>query len=206
MRKNHIFSAKTMSAHLFQTFFLLLLLAASNIHAAPGEHSPPTTQNDDSYTIGAGDVLSITVWREPSLSGEYPVRPDGKITFPLINDIKAQGLTPLELKKQIEIKLKDFIAAPNVTVGVQQVNSKNIFILGKVNQPGRYPLNGPMTILQAIAQAGGLAEWAKGDDIVILRTKGGTQKRLTFNYDKVSRGKELEQNIFLEPGDTIIIP
>jgi len=173
----------------------------------PGKNLKETPQkNDDTYIIGAGDVLAITVWREPSISGTYPVRPDGKITFPLINDIKAQGLTPLKMKEELEKRLKDFIANPIVTVGVQEVNSKNIFILGKVNQPGRYPLLNPTTVLQAIAQAGGLAEWAEGDEIVILRTEGGKQEKIEFDYDEVSKGKRLEQNIFLKPGDTIIVP
>ncbi len=173
----------------------------------PGKNLKETPQkNDDTYIIGAGDVLAITVWREPSISGTYPVRPDGKITFPLINDIKAQGLTPLKMKEELEKRLKDFIANPIVTVGVQEVNSKNIFILGKVNQPGKYPLLNPTTVLQAIAQAGGLAEWAEGDEIVILRTEGGKQEKIEFDYDEVSKGKRLEQNIFLKPGDTIIVP
>lgn len=191
---------KLLKSSLVLLFFFVFSVGAVNLQAAPPE------ENDDTYVIGAGDVLTITVWREPSISGEYPVRPDGKITFPLINDIKAQGLTPLKLKENLEKRLKDYIANPIVTVGVQQVNSKNIFILGKVNQPGKYPLLNPTTVLQAIAQAGGLAEWAEGDDIVILRTEKGKQKKIEFDYDKVSRGKELEQNIFLKPGDTIIVP
>jgi polysaccharide export outer membrane protein len=191
--------------------FLLLLApfaTSAELYGAQPEEKPQEnpTANDDTYIIGAGDVLAITVWREPSISGEYPVRPDGKITFPLINDIKAQGLTPLKMKEELEKRLKDFIANPIVTVGVQEVNSKNIFILGKVNQPGKYPLLNPTTVLQAIAQAGGLAEWAEGDEIVILRTEGGKQKKLEFDYDEVAKGKRLEQNIFLKPGDTIIVP
>ncbi len=161
---------------------------------------------DSTYKIGAGDVLAIQVWREPSLSGQFTVRPDGKITFPLLNDIRAEGLTPLELKSSLEKRLSKFISSPLVTVGVQEVNSKNIYVLGKVNTPGKYPLTTETTVLQAIAEAGGLAEWAEGDDIVILRKENGKQIKIEFDYDDVSKGKHLEQNITLKPGDTIVVP
>ncbi len=163
-------------------------------------------KTDSTYKIGAGDVLTIQVWREPTLSGQFTVRPDGKITFPLLNDVDAEGLTPLELKSALEKGLSKFISSPVVTVGVQEVNSKNIYVLGKVNTPGKYPLTSETTVLQAIAEAGGLAEWAKGDDIVILRKKDGKQIKLEFDYDEVSKGKHLEQNIYLKPGDTIVVP
>ena len=166
----------------------------------------PGSVDQDTYVIGCGDTLSIQVWREPNLSGNFTVRPDGKITFPLLNDIKADGLSPLQLKKVIEKGLTKYIATPVVTVVVSSANSKNIFVLGKVNSPGKYPLTGPTTVLQALAEAGGLAEWAKGDDIVILRNKNGKQVKIEFDYDDVSRGKHLEQNIFLKPGDTIVVP
>jgi len=164
------------------------------------------TKNRDDYVIGAGDVLSIQVWREPNLSGNFTVRPDGKITFPLLNDIKADGLSPLQLKKVIEDGLTKYISTPVVTVVVSSARSKNIYVLGKVNSPGKYPLTGPTTVLQALAEAGGLAEWAKGDDIVILRNINGKQVKIEFDYDDVSRGKHLEQNILLKPGDTIVVP
>jgi len=163
-------------------------------------------ETDSTYKIGAGDVLAIQVWREPSLSGQFTVRPDGKITFPLLNDIKASGYTPLELKAELEKKLSKFISSPVVTVGVQEVNSKNVYVLGKVNTPGKYPLTTDTTVLQAIAEAGGLAEWAEGDDIVILRKENGKQIKIEFDYDDVSKGKHLEQNITLKPGDTIVVP
>ncbi len=170
------------------------------------KETKPASKHDNSYLIGAGDILKIQVWREPRLSGEFVVRPDGKITFPLVSDIKAEGMTPYQLKKILENKLTKFITAPVVTVVVQAVNSKNIYVLGKVNNPGKYPLTGPTTVLQALAQAGGLAEWAKGDDIVILRNENGKQIKIEFDYDEVSKGENLEQNIFLRPGDTIVVP
>jgi len=185
-------------------FSLFLSLPYSS--SAKESKSKPSSKTNSSYKIGAGDVLKIQVWREPRLSGEFVVRPDGKITFPLVNDVTAQGKTPLELKQILEKELAKFITAPVVTVVVQSVNSKNIFVLGKVNNPGKYPLTGPTTVLQALSQAGGLAEWAKGDDIVILRNENGKQIKIDFDYDEVSKGENLEQNIFLKPGDTIIVP
>ncbi len=172
--------------------------------AIAGKRDIESTQG--AYVIGAGDTLSIQVWREPNLSGNFTVRPDGKITFPLLNDVQAVGLTPLQLKQVIEKGLAKYISTPVVTVVVSSANSKNIFVLGKVNSPGKYPLTGPTTVLQALAEAGGLAEWAKGGDIVILRNENGKQVKIEFNYDDVSRGKHLEQNILLEPGDTIVVP
>jgi len=182
---------------------LLVCLFSTSVFCQGGGKN---RQNQDEYVIGAGDNLNIQVWREPNLSGNFTVRPDGKITFPLLNDIKAEGLTPIQLKKVIETGLIKYISTPVVTVVIAAAASKNIFVLGKVNSPGKYPLTGPTTVLQALAEAGGLAEWAKGDEIVILRTENGKQKKIEFDYDDVSRGKHLEQNIFLKPGDTIVVP
>ncbi len=204
-----------------QTFFftsallvLLVLLLPAFVFSGPApakqvaihKSKPQERESDSTYKIGAGDVLAIQVWREPSLSGQFTVRPDGKITFPLLNDIRAEGLTPLELKSVLEKGLSKFISSPVVTVGVEEVNSKNIYVLGKVNTPGKYPLKTETTVLQAIAEAGGLAEWAEGDDIVILRKENGKQVKIEFDYDDVSKGKHLEQNITLKPGDTIVVP
>ena len=199
---------------LIPVFLFLSLLLSFPALAAQAPAKVKTIQKqplhakeaDSTYKIGAGDVLAIQVWREPSLSGQFTVRPDGKITFPLLNDIRAEGLTPLELKSSLEKRLSKFISSPLVTVGVQEVNSKNIYVLGKVNTPGKYPLTTETTVLQAIAEAGGLAEWAEGDDIVILRKKNGKQVKIEFDYDDVSKGKHLEQNITLKPGDTIVVP
>jgi len=192
---------------------ILLFLPFCVLAAREGKPSQPEKEavpvqssKDLTYEIGRGDVLAIQVWREPNLSGEFTVRPDGKITFPLLNDIKAEGFTPMELKKILEKRLSKFISSPVVTVGVQEVNSKNIYVLGKVNTPGKYPLTTETTVLQAIAEAGGLAEWAEGGDIVILRKENGKQVKIEFDYDDVSTGKHLEQNIILKPGDTIVVP
>ena len=187
-----------LSFFIFSTFFVPYVL--------PKENKKPSSTSNSNYLIGAGDILKIQVWREPKLSGEFIVRPDGKITFPLVNDVQAQSKTPFQLKQILEKELSRFITAPVVTVVVQKVNSKNIYVLGKVNNPGKYPLTGPTTVLQALAEAGGLAEWAKADEIVIVRNEGGKQIKIDFDYDKVSKGEKLDQNIFLKPGDTIIVP
>ena len=165
-----------------------------------------TTSINDEYIIGPADVLEIQVWREPNLSRTIPVRPDGKISLPLLNDVQAAGLSPLELKAKIEKGLAKFLEKPEVLVSVQEIKSKNIYILGKVNTPGQYPLQHGLTVIQALSLAGGFAEWADKKDIVILRHENGKQKRIKFNYKRVSKGKDLEKNIVLRPGDTIIVP
>ncbi len=160
----------------------------------------------DDYLIGPTDILEIHVWREPDLSRTIPVRPDGKITLPLLNDVPASGLTPLELKAGIEKGLAKFIESPTVSVTVQEIHSKNIFVLGQVESPGQYPLQQDLTVVQALSLAGGLAEWADQGGIVILRKENGQQRRIKFNYKDVSKGKHLEENIVLKAGDTIIVP
>jgi polysaccharide export outer membrane protein len=159
------------------------------------EASPPETKQeivgDPSYIIGPMDVLE---------------RPDGKITLPLIGDILASGMNTMGLNALLSEKLKDFVSKPEVTVIVLESHSKNFYIIGKINQPGTYPLNPDMTVLQAISVAGGLAEWADKDSIRIIRRFGGKEEILPFDYDKVITGKKLEQNILLKPNDTIIVP
>jgi polysaccharide export outer membrane protein len=174
--------------------------------AATDDTKEEKTSVDGEYVIGPTDVLEIHVWREPDLSRTIPVRPDGKITLPLLNDVQASGLTPLELKAGIEKGLAEFVESPTVSVAVQEINSKNIFVLGEVESPGQYPLQQDLTVLQALSLAGGFAEWADKGDIVILRKENGKQTRIKFDYKNVSKGKHLEKNIVLQPGDTIIVP
>ncbi|OEU53192.1 MAG: hypothetical protein BA871_09790 [Desulfuromonadales bacterium C00003096] len=161
---------------------------------------------EDEYIIGPTDILEIHVWREPDLSRTIPVRPDGKITLPLLNDVQASGLTSLELKAEIEKGLDKFVESPTVSVAVQEIHSKNIFVLGQVVSPGGYPLQQDLTVLQALSLAGGLAEWADKGNVVILRNENGKQSRIKFDYKNISKGKYLEKNIVLKPGDTIIVP
>ena len=156
---------------------------------------------DPNYEIGAEDVLFVKVWREADFTGQYAVRPDGKITVPLIGDMKAAGLTTDTLTANLKIALSDYILRPEVNVIVISANSKKFYIAGEVNRPGIYPLVVPTRVFDALSSAGGFREFANRKDIVIVR---GT-KRLKFNYAEVLKGKKLDQNIFLESGDTLIV-
>ncbi len=158
------------------------------------------------YRIGEQDLLTITVWREPELSGTVMVRPDGKVTLPLLNDVHASGLTPDELKASLTEKLGPFVNAPQVTVAVREINSRKVFIIGQVGHEGSYRINSTTTVLQIIAEAGGLRDFANRKGIYVLRSLNGSQQRLNFNYDNVIRGKDSRANILLRPGDTIVVP
>jgi len=157
------------------------------------------------YVIGADDVLHISVWKEPELSEQLPVRPDGKISMPLLNDIPAAGLTPLALKDSITEKLKKFIADPRVTVVVTAMNSQRVFVSGEVLHSGPIPLLPHMTVLQALSQAG-FNQFANLKGIYLLRTENGKQEKIPFNYKEVIKGNRPEQNIMLKPGDTVVVP
>ena len=158
------------------------------------------------YVIGPDDVLGIVFWREPEMSGDVTVRPDGNITLPLIRDIKAAGLRPDELREAITKAATKYVSDPNVSVVVRQINSRNVFITGQVARPGAYPVSGQMTVLQLVAVAGGLTEYADEGQISVLRTENGKSVRLRFNYGEVARGKRLEQNVVLKPGDQVVVP
>ena len=170
----------------------------------PAETAPEPASASD-YVIGADDTLHISVWKEPDLSETLPVRPDGKISMPLLNDIAAAGLTPLQLKDSITEKLKKYIADPRVTVVVTAMNSRRIFVTGEVQHTGPMALLPHMTVLQALAQAG-FTQFANLKAIYILRTEEGKQVKLPFNYKEVVKGNQPEQNIPLKPGDTVVVP
>ena len=153
------------------------------------------------YVIGAEDVIFIKVWRDNDVSGQFLVRPDGRISVPLIGDVTASGRTPEQLEKDIAERLSKFIREPQVNVGILVVGSKKYFILGEVNKPGSFPLVVPTNVLEALVNAGGFRDFANETKILILRSN----KVLTFNYKQVTRGKKPEQNILLEPGDKIIV-
>lgn len=161
---------------------------------------------DPTYTIGPDDVLQVLYWRDKDTSAEVMVRPDGKITLPLLNDIQAAGLTPEQLRDVIQKASEKFFQDPNVSVVVKAVNSRKVYVTGSVGRPGPYPLTSRTTVLQMLAQAGGLGDYAKKDKIAVLRTVDGETKRYPFNYKQVIEGKKLEQNIELRPGDTVIVP
>ena len=172
----------------------------------PAATAPSSEASSDSdYVIGADDTLRISVWKEPDLSEALPVRPDGKISMPLLNDVPAAGLTPLQLKDSITEKLKKFIADPRVTVVVQTMASRRIFVSGEVVHTGPMVLLPHMTMLQALSQAG-FTQFANVKGIYLLLTENGKQVKLPFNYKDVIKGNHPEQNMLLKPGDTVVVP
>jgi polysaccharide export outer membrane protein len=205
MRSSRLVTAFTISIVVFG-----LALSGPPIGSAQTPTNQPDSKKtaavDPSYIIGPADILEIQVWKEPDFSRQALVRPDGKITLPLVGDLHVAGMTTMALKELLTEKLKDFIDSPEVTVILVESRSKNFYIIGKVTQPGTYPLMKDMTVLQAISVAGGLGEWADADSIRIIRKSGGKEKILHFDYKKVISGKNLEQNILLQPNDTIVVP
>ncbi len=174
---------------------------------APPAKISANKPHDDGFVIGNGDVLAISVWKQPDISRSIPVRSDGRISLPLIGEIQAAGQTPLRLEEEITSKLQPYLAEPEVTVIVEQINSEKFNILGRVTKPGSYPLTNPTTVLDAIALAGGCRDFAKHKSIYILRRNpDGSESRLPFNYQDVIKGKNTAQNVDLQPHDTIVVP
>ncbi len=176
--------------------------SAKTAPAAPTAAKP----HDATFIIGNDDVLAINVWKEPDISRSIPVRSDGKISLPLVGEVQAAGQTPAALEKDIASKLKNYISEPEVTVMVQQVNSQKFNILGQVVRPGAYVIANSPTVLDAIALAGGFRDFAKQKSIYVLRQGPDGETRLPFNYKDVAQGKNMSQNIKLQPRDTIIVP
>jgi polysaccharide export outer membrane protein len=158
------------------------------------------------YVIGPDDQLSIVFWRDKDLSSDVVVRPDGKITLPLLNDVQAAGLTPDALRGVLTQAATKFVEEPNVSVAVKQINSRKVFITGQVGKPSPYPLNGPMTVVQLISLAGGLLEYADEKNVRVLRTENGASQSFRVNYDELKKGRNLQQNIELKPGDQVLVP
>jgi polysaccharide export outer membrane protein len=175
--------------------------------AQTSDASAATRPHDASFVIGNDDVLAINVWKEPDISRSIPVRSDGKISLPLVGEVQAAGRTPLKLEQDIATRLKSYIAEPEVTVIVQQINSQKFNVLGMVNKPGSYVIANSATVLDAIALAGGFRDFAKQKSIYVLRQNtDGSQTRIPFNYKEVVKGHNPAQNIKLEPRDTIVVP
>jgi polysaccharide export outer membrane protein len=203
-----------------QSLLALALLVGGSLPAAgqqppasrPASAAPASATNGAAatvppdYVIGPEDVLGVLFWREQEMSGDVSVRPDGIITLPLIGDIKAAGLTPDALRTNVESLAAKFLTDPNVSIVVRQLNSRKVFITGQVTTPGAHALTGPRTVMQLIALAGGLTEYADGENITVMRDEGGKTRAFKFNYKDVSKGKKLEQNIQLRPGDTVVVP
>jgi polysaccharide export outer membrane protein len=166
-----------------------------------------TTPHDASFIIGNDDLLAINVWKEPELTRSIPVRLDGRISLPLVGEVQAAGRTPLQLEHDIATKLRNYIDQPEVTVMIEKINSQKFNVLGQVMNPGSYSLTLATTVLDGIAAAGGFRDFAKQKDIYVLRQdSSGGQSRIAFNYKEIIKGKHLEQNIKLEPRDTIVVP
>lgn len=181
--------------------------------AKPTPENPPAGQppakpatEDPNYIIGAQDVLDISVWKEQELTRSVPVRPDGKISMPLLNDVQAAGLTPTQLAMRITADLKKFVTNPQVTIIVTQINSQRIYILGEVSRAGAYPLLPQMTMLQALSSAGGFTQFANLKKIYMFRVENGKQVKYPFNYKDVVNGKRPDENVILRAGDTIVVP
>jgi polysaccharide biosynthesis/export protein len=175
--------------------------------AAPTRAAAAAVSVAPDYVIGADDVLSIMFWRDKDLSApEVIVRPDGKVTLPLLNDVQAAGRTPEELGNAIRDAARKFVEDPNPTVIVKEIKSRRVFITGRIEKPGPYPLNGKTTILQLIAMAGGLREFVDGKDISLMRSEQGKQSVYGFNYQDVVKKRYLHQNIELKPGDVVVVP
>ena len=195
-----------------KTYIPLLLIVAFSISLfsqvdAAEKKVWSAAESQKAYQIGSGDILEIITWKEPDFSREEVlVRTDGKITFPLLGDVPAVGLSPVELKAKIEKELKDYVASPFVTVHVKDPQSKKFYILGEVVNTGEYPLVKRLTILQAFAVAGGFTEWASKKEIILLRNENGQEKMHRINYKNIAKGKDIKQNITLKADDTIIVP
>jgi len=217
-----------MTAHRITAVLTLLVVVSMGAFAQTGSASQPpapsvaqadkqasetkaegsrAAHSDSSYVIGANDVLAINVWKEPDISRSVPVRSDGKISLPLVGELQAGGETPRQLEQEITKRLQSYISEPEVTVIVTASNSQKVNIMGMVSRPGAYLLTSSTTVLDAIAMAGGFKDFAKQKSIYVLRqAPDGTQKRVPFNYKDVIKGKNADQNIRLQAGDTVVVP
>jgi polysaccharide biosynthesis/export protein len=189
---------------------LSALLLSSLSVGAPGQSLDaalqPASPTSVSYAIGKGDVLEINVWREPMLSGETIVRNDGMISLALVGDVQAAGRTTLDLKEEIQSRLKQFVGDPVVTVMLRTPASQKFYVVGEVKTPGEYDLVKEMTVVQGIARAGGFTEWADKDGIVVLRRTDGPEQRLSVKYKDIVKGRDMSQNFLLRANDTIVVP
>lgn len=188
---------------IIEIFIVVLSCMTTNMNGLPPEM---TTKKKDKYTIGPEDVLKIHVWKQADLSITVPVRSDGKISMPLANDIQAAGLTPNQLKDEITKKLTKFVEDPVVSVIVESINSQKVSILGEVNTPGIYKIGSEISLVEALSLAGGLKEFANPKKIKILRNRNGVKKIYQLDYKAIINGKDINQNITLYPGDSVIVP
>jgi polysaccharide biosynthesis/export protein len=178
-------------------------------HSTGGDRSTavaPSSRSSSDYLIGADDMLDVNVWKEQELTRTLQVRPDGKISMPLLNDVQAAGLTPTQLAQSITDRLKKYLTAPQVTVMVTQINSQRVYVTGEVAHAGAYAVLPGMTVLQAITAAGGLTPFANGKKIFLMRNENGVPAKYPFNYKDVLDGRKPEQNLKVKAGDTVVVP
>jgi polysaccharide biosynthesis/export protein len=190
---------------IMMAFLAAGLLCPAQDAATPAAHNTARPAMTESYVIGLSDVITVTVFKEPTLSGGLLVRPDGMISMPLLGDIKASGKTPMALADEIATKLKKYIQDPNVTVVLGQMNSKRVYLMGEIGKTGPIEMTPGMTLLEAIATAGGLGPYANAKKIYILRNEDGKQQKIPVQYKKALRGYGT-LNLILHPGDTIVVP
>ena len=185
----------------------LALLVAAALVVAPATAQPLVTPSAGDYRLNPGDIIEISVWKEPELQREVLLLPDGNIAFPLVGTVQAAGRTPSEIQAEVEERLMRFFPEPVVTVSILQVAGNKLYVTGQVNQPGQFTVDQPVDVLQAIALAGGLTAFADEDDIYILRRAGdGSQSAIAFDYDDVTDGSDLSSNIVLQQGDVVVVP
>ncbi len=186
---------------------LLILIGIIALTSISGAMAQAEKSTGTDYSIGIGDILEIVTWKEPDFSrSEILVRLDGKISFPLLDDIQAAGLTPTQLKKNIEAKLKDFVSSPSVTVTIRNAASQRFYILGEVVRTGEYPLVKDLTVLQAFALAGGFTQWASKKEIILFRKEKEKEKVIRINYQDIIKDRDFSQNVTIKANDTIIVP
>lgn len=194
---------------IFLILCIVVLLGGCATRAAV---APPKTvqaqleKPGDDYIIGSGDILDISLWKDEAMTRQVTVRTDGKIVFPLIGEITAAGRPVAEVKKEMVEKLKEYVPEPVLTVDVKQINSMIVYVTGRVNHAGRFPVNTPVTVLQAISMAGGLNAFAKRSKIKVFRQEDGKTVTFPFDYDEVVDGENLQQNIVLKRGDVVVVP
>jgi polysaccharide biosynthesis/export protein len=188
-------------------FALLFTMLAVHVPAEePKVGVKPAGENLPAYRVQPGDIMTVSVWKETELQSEVLVRPDGGFSFALAGDVQAVGKTVEEIRAVLVERLKRYIPSPVVTVAVKQIGGNRIFVVGRVNHAGDFPLSSPLDVMQAIALAGGATPYAAINDIVILRRQNGEQQALHFHYSDVARGRELTQNVLLQGGDTVVVP
>ncbi len=199
---------KTLNSNLLIVIFgLVTISCAGDSRSRTAEAvrpSSPVMQRD--YLIGKGDILQIVTWKEPDFSGDFPVRIDGKISFPLLDDMQAAGRTTARVRDELTEKLKEYVTHPVVSVAVKSMESQKFYILGEVLKPGEYPLSKNLTVLHAIALAQGFTEWAGKNDIVLIRQEKGSETLMKISYGKIVKEGELDQNVLIRADDIIVVP